>query len=561
MLKDQPIPGFFGGLNYFVRGDLIEDTQLTSMRNLISEQGELKVDNGYIFEDPEISGDPEISATYTLFDQNGIEISFVWTIDKLYYWTGVWTEIKDSSGYSLNDTARAASQLTGSGRYPLKIISFAGSSSGDTSGHNMVIFTNGVDPVHKIYYNGSSWICDSIQGLLDINVTTAHALTVWKDSVWVGNLREDGEDYTYRIRQCVPTNEEQWDESTYSSASYYDILGKADAIYSLEPLADYLIAYRARSIWRGTWTGSYVQPYFFDRMVADTGIVGQESVANMDDWHIIITDSGIFKYTGDRSLDPIGDLIHNRVFGTTSLIEYQSRPYISGIYQQSKQEVWLVFPNKSNNESYVLRYRIRYGVWTERYYPFYITNIGSLHPEQGDTWSGGNDDQWLTGNTLIWLFQNFFDVGPFVYLTTNTAAYKHYLIRYDYEQEMDGALGTYDASGDVAITPGSGSNVSWYFTTKDFRDIKGYFSTECWDFELKGDADTVITVEYSLDRGTTWHTYGTITLTTTPDSSEDYQMYTVWGNIYCKSIRFKLSGSGGNVCFAQANREFHVEHE
>lgn len=562
-IKDNPSPGFFEGLNYFSRGDLIKDTQLTSMQNLASMQAELRIDTGYILEDPGISGDPEIVQAYTLVDSDGIKYAFAFSIDQLFLWANAqWDEIKDSSGNSLNSTDRGVDRLTATGKYPIKAVTFVGSSSGATTGHSMIIFTNGVDPVHKVYYDGSGWVAEAIDGLQDISVTTARALGVWKDSVWVGNLIEDGDYYSYRIRWCVPTNEEQWDETTYASAGFYDLLGKADEILVLETLSDYMIAYRRGSIYRGTWTGSYQLPVYFDNMVANEGIIGHSAVANMNDWHIIVSPSNVYRYTGDRSLDPIGDMIHARVFGDNTLVENENRDFIQAVYVSERDVVWVMFPvwgDGTSPKTYVLRYNVKYKAWTERVFNLFFTSIGSIHNEVNDTWIGGDARSWALGPDRPWVSQDFLDTKPFLFFTTRNSGYSHYLIRYNFSQETDGAIGTYTATGDLTLTPDTGVAIAWVATTKDFREPMGYLETESLDLEIKGDEGTVITVSYSLDRGTTWHTWDTITLTTTVDSTEDYQMYTTWGYISCKSIRFKLSGSGGNVRLGQYNFRYRPE--
>ena len=574
MPEYKQIAGFFGGLNLLNRTDTLDDNQIASCKNLLVSEDALKLDTGYILEDPDI-GSCVVKLVYSLLDEDGIKHSFLFTKTKVYKWiSNAWTEVKDEAGLSLDDPTRAY-PLVGSDLYQISAVTFSGSVN--TVGNSQLIWTNGVDAVHKIYMSGGTWICSHVAGLTSVNVNSCKALAVWQDSVWALNTNESGTVIPYKIRWCVPTNEEQWDTATYSSAGYYDLLGKADEIYQAEVLGAYLIVYRSQSIWRGTWIGSYVQPVVFEEAIANEGVLGEQCVANINSWHCVVGKSNIYKYTGGLSLEPMGNMIHKRVYDDDGILDLDYTTYIRALHIKESDSIWLMFPVMDDvigSYTYIMRYHIKYNAWTERRIDLLLTSMGMLHLEEDDTWGGANgrDGTWMlegsvaTGNegepigpSRAWLSQTFKYDFPYIFFSAVDSGYQSYLIRYDYQQTKDGMTGTYGSTGDIRVTAGTGQDIPYEFITKNFAAGSTNFRMEHIQVYIAGTTGHVVTVYYSINDGISWSVLGTITLTQDENGQEEYQRYRLWGNISTENIMFKFAGQGGSVRFGAFALAYFLE--
>jgi hypothetical protein len=561
--------GFGGGLNLLNRADAIQDNQVTDILNLQVSKDNLVLDNGYVFEDPDV-GAETVKLTYTMEDQDGTSQALLFTKNSLYRWVAnVWSEVLDSDGYTLDDAVnRGDNVITGHDTKPLIAVTFSGSTNGN--GHNMVIWTNGVNRVHKFYYTGADWVCDVMSGLPGINVTAVDFLCIWQDSVWFLSLVEDGIKYAHRIRWCNPGNEEQVDEATWPAAGYYDLLSEHNLIQQAELLSSYLIVYCSESIWRGTWLSTTEQPVIFEQMIDNEGIIGGFSVASVGSYHVFLGRSNIFRYLGGSSIEPFGNLIQDRIYGDGGILNLDYIDYIRAAHIKESDTLWFMFPildeGAGTAKTYIIRYQIKQGIWTERVVDLLLTSMSLRKVEEDDTWGGdtGKEGTWLEegpsgeaiGPDRAWVSQVFLTEYPFVFFSCLDAAHVSKLVRYDYILLKDGMTGTYDANGYLDVDYTSGSDVPYRTRSKNFASGSIDARLEHIQITLSGTLGHEVTVKYSIDDGENYSNLGTITI-----DSYDLKKYKLWGNITFENIMFEFSGAGGGIHIGPLAIAYEAESE
>ncbi len=559
MPEYKQISGFFGGLNLLGRGDTVKDTELTFVKNLTVKKDSLVLDTGYIVQTTGISGDFTIKAVYELLDLNGTRHSFLFTKVKVYHWSAnAWAEVKDDAGASLS--------LTGSDLLPIIAVSYA--VSDNTVDNSQVIWTNGVDDPHKLYNDGGTWKCDTLDtdgagaGPAGENINACRCLAVWNDMVWMANTDENGVETPYMIRYSKPNDESEWGSG---GAGLYE-LGGGDAILQMEILGAHLIVYREYSIWRGTWTGSYAQPVIFEEVISNEGVHGGIPVANMNDWHCIIGKSNVYKYSGGLSLEPMGDYVHSRIYEDDGILDLNYKDYIRAEHIKETDSLWLMFPimdSGGDTYTYVIRYHIKYKAWSERKIELFVTSLDKLHLEEDDTWGGatGRDGTWAaegvaaTGNEgeaigapRAWLSQVFLYDFPYIFMSVIDETKKSKLIIYDYQQTKDGVTGEY-SDGEIRITAGTGTEIPWEFRTKNFSAGSGRIRVEHFQLSIAGTVDTNINCYYSINDGVSWNSLNSFALQRDESNTEEFQRYFIWMNVSTENIMFKFSGQGGGVKF------------
>jgi len=562
-------PGFGGGINLLNRADAIQDNQVVALTNLRVLKDNLVLDTGYVFEDPDI-GAETIKLTYTMKDQDGTTQALLFTKNALYRWAAnAWVEVQDSSGYYLDDAAnRGDDAIEGHDTKPLIAVTFSGSSNGN--GHNMVIWTNGVDRVHKFYYDGSGWICDALTGLPGISVESVDFLRVWQDAVWFLSIEEDGIKYQHRIRYSVPGNEEHVDGGTYTAAGYYDLLSENNQIKQAELLGPYMIVYCSDSVWRGTWTNTTSAPVIFENVVDNEGVIGGLSVASLGSWHIFLGRSNIFRYLGGLSIEPFGELIQDRVYGDSGILNLDYLDYIRSIHLKETDTVWFMFPvideGAGTATTYIIRYQVKQRAWSERRVSLLLTSMSLRRVEEDDIWGGttGKEGTWLVedpgveavGPDRAWVSQVFLTEYPFVFFSCLDASYVSKLIRYDHILPKDRMTGSYDADGYLDVDYSTGTNIPYLVQTKNFPSGAIDSRLEHLQIAASGDLDHQITIRVSVDDGETWYSFGTITI-----DSYELKKYMIGDNIEFENIMFEFSGTGGNVKFGPLTIAYRAEEE
>ena len=569
MPQYKQTPGFAGGLNLLNRADQIQDNQATDITNLQVVKDNLIIDNGYVLEDPDV-GSETVKLTYTMDDQDGTSQALLFTKNSLYRWVSLeWVEVLDSSGYTLDDAVnRGDDVITGHDTRPLIAVTFSGSVNGN--GHNMVIWTNGTNRVHKFYWDGADWVCDALTGLPAINVELVDYLRIWQDAVWFLSLEEDTIKYSHRIRWCVPGNEEQVDESSYSAAGYYDLLSEHNQIKQAELLSNYMIVYCSDSVWRGTWLGTSTQAVVFEQVIDNEGVLGGFSVASTGSYHVFLGKSNIFRYLGGLSIEPFGELIQEKIYGDDGLLNLDYLEYIRAVHIKESDTLWFMFPiideGAGTAKTYIIRYQLKQKAWSERVVNLMLTSISLRRVEEDDTWGGatGKDGTWLeegpTGEAIgpdrAWISQVFLTEYPFIFFSCLDAAHVSKLIRYDYIHIKDGMTGTYDASGYLDVDYESGEDIPYNVITKNFSSGAIDARFEHLQLSISGDIGHVMTIEYSIDDGENYYSLGTITI-----DSYDLKRYKVWGNITFENIMFKFYGVGGAVHIGPLTIAFEQESE
>lgn len=516
--QDKYIASFNGGLNITDRTDLVADNELIDAENVVLEDGLLKISTGYYeLSVPAVTGFRYIYMFTTT--QNVVKM-FLFTKTTLYHWSGsAWTQVYLADGST-------PCSFTGDNNKPISIAAF--------TPENVMVWTNGVDVVQKIYYDDathSAWECIPLEGLAgsgsDPDVDTCIAVVTWVNRMWLlGTVEVAGENLLFRIRYSDAGDVTAW---TADVGGYYDIYGSGDSIITGFTLADQLIVYKTSSIWRGRWIGSTSQAVVFDKMIGNEGVIGGVGVAQVDNWHVVVGKGNIYRYTGGLSLEPIGNKIKDIIYGRNGFLDLDYADKIRAYYLKESNELWILFPTASNTT--VLRYLLHDNTWYKRVFDLVITSLSPILLELDDTWSGGSDDSWEDGADVSWLSQSFQDDFAYMSMSTNSS-----VIVYDF------TTGTED-----------GVAVDYFSTTKDLSAGKYFVRTDYIELYCSGGED--IDVFYSTDRGYSWQSWGTIT----PTSLNYLAPSRLYKQVVCRDIRFKISGSGGGAKFGSLNIHFIEE--
>jgi len=611
-IQFKNIPAFSKGLNLFDRADLIEDEQLTDIKNLQIKQSSLILDTGYIYEAPGVALDPAtgiphvppedigdqiVRMIYSFRDSDGIVRGLLFTSTKLYQWeSSAWTEVVDLSGRDLDNAARGVNQIEGNATRPIDAVTFEGSINSD-DGRSMVIWTNQTDVVHKYWYTGADWVCSELLDLQSgVGVTQATAVAVWNDSVFVAVAEEDAEAKTYKIRWSSVNNEDKWNPTVPgSSAGFYELIGSDEGkILALEVLGAYLIVYRERSIWRGTWVGSSEQTVIFQKVISNEGVLGTKAVTNMSDWHLLVGKGNVYRYTGGLSLEPIGDLVKRRIYDDDGILDLEYKQMVWTSYLPETDSLWIIFPVMDTTlgpYTYILRLHLKSGAWTERQINLQLTAMTTHNIEEDDSWANpGQSGTWLEENDgtvdedlpivasdsfgptvaaavenigpdRSWLSQVFKYDFPYVFFTAQadpgaTGTTTGYIVRYNFQNQKDGSIGTY-ASGDLTVT--GGDAIPYRFATKNFTGGPYEMRSQAIQFDMAASKDHTCTAYYSINDGLTWQLWGSILTTRDESEREEYKRYKIWNNVSCQNIMFRIQGAGGNVRFGSFSFIFNKE--
>src|SRR5258708_28763839 len=270
--------------------------------------------------------------------------------------TNVFTVSAAVSSGSIANSASvvAAKMLTGSLDNPIVFVPVPKS--------NLLIFTNGIDPVQT--YNGNI-----IQSLANTPFTSCRFLRMFHGMLLAADVTESGARIPYRIRRSDIGDPTNW---TTGVAGFDDLIDTSDFILSLLELGPWMIAYREKTIMRGTYEADINQIIFWEYTVQGTAPISSGMVCQAGSTHIFLATGGIFRYTGGFDLENLGDNIFSFILGVSGNLnpQYQNRAFC--FYVNELDEVWFAYP--SGGTAFCNRI-IRYDMDKESFYPIAPTDV------------------------------------------------------------------------------------------------------------------------------------------------------------------------------------------
>ena len=389
---------------------------------------------------------------------------------------------------------------------------------------NTLIWTNGVDPVQAY---GGSGSCAPLDGLSEIADTALLVARYYGFTLAIGTT-ESGTELPYRVRRSTNVSSTDW---TSEIAGYDDLIDTADAITSVAFLGGSIILGRQQSIMTGVYWGTIGQPFFWQYTVTGIGVLEGKAIAQSLQTSVLISQSGVYNYTGGYTVQDFGDPIFNYTFGSQGNLNPNSDGNLFVQYVAEVDEIWFFYP--SSNATYcdtLLRWSNKYGGWFPRLLSIQVTGVGFAYSSNARLWDE------IVGD---WLVQT----GPWVSRATQgnypllliASALDRQVYAYDYTSQSD-----------------NGIEIAWYFTSKDFPVLNEKLLFDGIVAYGRGNA---VLCEVSTDYGATWATIGTFNFGTSYSKQTlDYQ---VTGDFF----RFRMSGVGYGFFLSQFSLRYLTASE
>lgn len=174
---------------------------------------------------------------------------------------------------------------------------------------------------------------------LSADAPKAHACSMFKDHLFLGNVIEGTDTYPRRLWRSGKGDPTDWTQSNSTGCGYYDIPEWGDAITAIRTLGDSLIVYLENAIYVINELGP---PLWFSHICLAKGVgaIGPNAVAQIDrDTHIFLGRNSIYMLRGGEVRD-IGIGI-SRYY--TNLIHLYYRHLTTSFYDPETKNVYFIF--------------------------------------------------------------------------------------------------------------------------------------------------------------------------------------------------------------------------
>lgn len=237
-----------------------------------------------------------------------------------------WTDVSKSAGYSGGADARWSMAQFG----------------------NDTIAANGADPLQK----STSGAFASIAG-----APTATIVFTVKDFVMAMNTTSNADEW-YCCAAFDPTD---WVTSIDTQCAKGRLVATNGAITAGARLGEYAIAYKARSMYIGQYTGGSVIWQWQQVSGGDAGCVGQEALCDIGGAHFFVGDSGFYLFDGTRPV-PVADGQVRQWFLDNSEPNYRDRTKC--VFDGQNDLVWIFYPaNGSSTPDSALVWHTKSKMW------------------------------------------------------------------------------------------------------------------------------------------------------------------------------------------------------
>lgn len=553
------------GLNISVREDQLEDSELLRAKNVLALKEQLQVDTGYLEFAPGQTLLGISQATYQFTRSTGISELLLITTATVYKFiegsnrwhflhsltTSVLTQetmaaddntvlISDATAVGVGSfvgiimdngqehqspiTAKTGNTITiqdpiPTGRsvangatvtIPVALTGTLDSHVVATNipSHDWFVFTNGENVVKR--YDGQN--CINVPNLPGSGQIICKAVANYNNCLFLINTIEDGTARPRRLRRSDSADPTRWSGGI---AGFDDLLDSEDPLQGAELLGPYLIVYAEREIIRGEFIGTGGINFRFDTMVRGEGALSSLSIADVGDVHLVMMQSNIYAYRGGFDLEPIGDPVYYRLFGSRADMIPDLKHRCFAFYVEELDEVWFFYPAIGAVEgcNRMLRYNVGEKSWTEREFLDEFVGFGFFQSRGSRPWLS-LVGSWLQ-QTWRWNDRTLTTNAPTTHLCPTTEGGP--VMEYDYNTTLD-----------------NGTPIPYIVETKDFLDPDVVNRFDLIEMGLRG---TDVLVEASTDGGLSWTTLGLV-------SSNIQQRVQVFKQFLFGKIRFRWSGSG-----------------
>lgn len=390
-----------------------------------------------------------------------------------------------------------------------------------------LLFTNNVDPPQ--YYDGST--CQDIPNLPSAGNTLCRAIKVFESLVMLLGTTEGGTKYPQRVRWCDTADPTTWTPADNNVAGYEDLYDSEDGIMDGASIGPYFIVYRQLTITRCELVQTTERLLKFDTVITNEGILGTNCVADIGSEHILAGGTGFYSYSGGFELTPLDEKAWPRLYGKDRELDITQAPKTAFVsYIQELDEVWFFYPLVMGDFcARMARYNFITQSWTFRDYNIEISAVGYHKRSTTLTWSA-LVGSWLA-QTFRWGSSSAAAGAPTIILMSKDGGNQCY--EYDYTTATD-----------------NGVAIGWSFVTKDFYHPRHAIRTNWIDFQAKG---SLVNIEYSIDGGQSYNTWGSKTLTSSFKKRRSYKQ------VVSDRIRWKFSGTSSDFGIDWFGFEFRIE--
>jgi hypothetical protein len=516
-----------GGLNKASRTDAIDEAQVTGLENVRLWKNNIEADTGYASlpnseVGVDITGAPR--RIYELKKLDGSEELLLFTDSNVYSYntsTTNWDVIAHSTSVVERGAGNSVS-LLGINGLATKQVNIATYGPSD-----QVIFTNGVDPVMSYIptASGGTGKIEYLDGMggqgSDPLFNTCLDIQFWHDRIFLFNTTESGTAIPQGVRWSDVANPTVWEILATNDAGFLNMYNSEDQIIKTAELSGNMIVYRTNSIARLEWIGSANQTVRAAEMIPNEGILASNAVAVVNDYHVIVGKSNIYRYTGGISLEPMGQEIYPLIYGAESLLALSRGYEIFAKFIQTLQEFWISIPTGSEAlgiTTTIFRYSTVNQSWSMRKFEDHVTYFDEESFAPIDGWDTGSAESWIAGPDTAWHSYLFSDSFPTILMAG------------------DGDIFNYDR---VTLTDNT-NPMPWFVETKEFTNGTKLLRTDFVECEVSGGP---ITAEYQTSEQTSWTSIGTFPVNASPKNERLYFQTTSRGF----KLRFSGSSDGAKI--------------
>lgn len=388
----------------------------------------------------------------------------------------------------------------------------------DTNKHQLLI-TNGTDVPRFWEGNTGTAFADWAPTITSIpGFVSCRTLAVFNEHLFLGGII-GSTDQPQLIAWSNAGDFEDFDTGTSGTQLLYQL----DDIKELKPLGDRLAIYSEDAIMTGVFVDA--PAYFAFEVVIPEGtrLVGPKSIVSINVGHVYVSEENIYLFDGTRGLRVLGDAVYSDY---KLRKDFERLELLVGVNDYSKRTLYFSVPGIDTDP---VVYSAEYDVfdlsritWARETYAHAPRAFGFFTNRDVEyTWDDApwevDDNPWSN------------ELGAWLEETEQL----NFPIR---------AFGTND--GDVFLITESaltddGTEVEQTYETMDFTIPEVFHSTfGRWgelEFEAFGDS---VDVSYSLDKGASFTSLGTTTLTPSPQS------YVIPYDVSSRVLRFRFQTTG-----------------
>jgi len=550
------------GINVSLYPQGIDEQQLVTARNVREQEGRITLAHGYAAFGGAIRGNPR--KEHQVFFKNGSSKLVLITNLTFYEWAASpaeWQYVSNGTSTTLTvaavatDTALTVADITGFadgehigillddgtqhqttvngapsgntinitdqmpsgagiGKAVVEAVLFSGTDAVQPtivtwSAFDKAYMANGADTPKQ--YDGTT-----IEDISNLPGTTfvCREVALYRDFLLLMYTIEDGTTYPQRVRWCNAGDPTAWNELE----NFNDLYRTADKIVGSENLGPYHVVYKERSVVRMELVGSPNKVFDFITVVPKKGgVIAADTIIDLEDRNMIVSESNIYSYDGGFTLRPLGERIWENIFGVGGRLDPTNRTKAFLLDVVEADEAWFVYPK--NGDTYpkdCLTRKHTTGAFFSREFGVNITGFGRFQKSSAKRWAD------LQGS---WEQQ----VGPWVGSQLQANSPTIHLCSWD---TTNGQV--YEI--DYTKTDDAGTAISYEVETRDFYYPNRFIRTNRFEFKLAG---TDVLVEYSTDEGDNWDALKTFSPGAVIQRVRHYKQ------IHCRTIRFRFSGSKG----------------